>query len=158
MRPIQGDPDAALAAERRRRQVALAAGGGVVLVAVAAAGLALGMRNAARRAVAAAESHLTIGRDGPELERVERGASPEIWFTVVLDRAPTGSRLTLECDWLAPDGTTARHNRWETRRIDRPAWPTHCRQGFDAGSPAGGWTVRMTLDGRELAARRFDVR
>ena len=76
--------------------------------------------------------------------------------------------MSLECDWDSPqqppDGQNpedaqpaARHHRYETRTIDRPDWPTWWRQRFGADAASGRWSVRMSLDGRELAAASFEV-
>jgi hypothetical protein len=88
---------------------------------------------------------------------VDRQARPEIWYRVTLDHAPLGASLSLTCEWVAPDGSVAHRNRYQTRVIDKEPWPTHARHRFGPSSPTGRWTVRLVLDSRVLHSLTFKL-
>lgn len=153
------DPFAELESPRRPLRPWL-----VALLALALAGAAFlwyhfTRKDRARAAVTASSGRLTLDRDdGGDLQSVDRRARPELWYRVKLEGAPVGERLRLRCEWVDPAGKVYHRNNYETRLIDSPDWPTHarCRLGPDA--PAGTWTVRLSLEGRVLHSRTFEVR
>ena len=85
---------------------------------------------------------------------VARTSAPELSFDVVLANPPHAA-VRLSCDWTGPDGNVHFQSRWETKPIDRDAWPTHCRRAFGTGEPAGPWSVAMKEESRVLASRPF---
>lgn len=109
-------------------------------------------------AVTADAGRLTLAEDeGGDLRTVDSRAAPDVYFRVDLRQAPLGERLTLRCEWIAPDGRIAHQNRYTTRQIDKTPWPTHAHYRFGPAAPRGTWTVRLWLDERELCARTFEV-
>jgi hypothetical protein len=109
--------------------------------------------------VSARSGRLTLEQDdGKSLPFVDRQASPEAWYRVILDNAPEGAKLTLTCEWAGPDGQVVHRNRYTTRAIDKAPWPTHARYRFGPKSPLGRWTVQLRLEGRVLHSLTFDVR
>jgi hypothetical protein len=116
-------------------------------------------RASSTSAVTASSGRLTLEKDdGGNITAVSRRERPELWFRVTLAGAPVGSKLTLTCDWVDPTANLAHRNRYKTRAIDRPSWPTHARFRVGPGSPTGTWTVRLSLDGRVLRTTTFEVR
>jgi hypothetical protein len=133
-----------------------------VIVALVAAGYVIyrmASKPPATASVTASSGRLTRDSDdGGHLAAVSRRERPEVWYRVTLAGAPVGAQLDLICDWSDPAGRVAHRNRYRTRVIDRPAWPTHARYRLGPGSPTGTWTVRLGLDGRVLHATSFEVR
>jgi hypothetical protein len=131
----------------------------VLLVAIAGAGgFYLYQREKALETVGAREGRLTLARDdGRSLKKVDRGTKPELWYRVVLTEAPTGRSLSLRCEWIDPQGKVVHRNRYDTKVIDQPDWPTHARYQLAADSPKGEWTVRLLLGNRELHSMTFEV-
>ena len=96
--------------------------------------------------------------DGGSLAAVNRQAKPEVWYRVTLENAPLGSKLTLKCEWFTPSGNLAHLNRYQTPPIDKETWITHDRYRFSPASPAGVWSVKLSLDDREPHSLPFQVR
>ncbi len=109
--------------------------------------------------VTASSGRITPDEDhGGNLSAVSRRGRPELWYRVILADAPIGTKLSLACDWIGPAGEVEHRNRYKTRAIERPTWPTHARLRLGPSSPTGTWTVRLSLDGRVLHATTFEVR
>lgn len=89
---------------------------------------------------------------------VHRRDDAQYEYEVVLTSAPVGSRLTLECQWLDPNGLIFNSNRYETRKITHDEWPTHCRSKILPNAPTGMWTVTMSHEGRRIGQMQFEVR
>jgi len=108
--------------------------------------------------VAGSEVRLTLAQDdGGNLAAVRRQDRPDVTLRVTLVGAPVGEELALACDWTDPSGQAARHNRYRTRAITSTLWPTHCHQLLGPDTAPGTWSVRMSLDDRQLALARFEV-
>lgn len=137
------------------------------LVLLLVAGLVLGgywLINAARNAgggaaqTTAGQARLTLREDdGGHRSTILRDDAPHVYYRVVLAGAPVGRRLALTCDWVDPAGRLVHRNRYETREITRPDWPTHAQYRFGPTSPTGSWTVRLAHGGRRLIATDFVV-
>jgi hypothetical protein len=109
--------------------------------------------------VTASSGRLTLkDDDNGDLAVVDRKKEPELWYRVTLENAPIGSKLALSCDWIDPQGKVVHRNRYETREIDRPVWPTHARYQLTPNAPAGTWTVRLYQADRVLHSKTFEVR
>jgi hypothetical protein len=109
--------------------------------------------------ITASSGRLTFETDGgASLTAVNRQAKPEVLYRVTLENAPLGSKLTLKCEWFTPSGNLAHQNCYQTPRIDKETWTTHDRYRFSPASPAGVWSVKLSLDDRELHSLPFQVR
>jgi hypothetical protein len=109
--------------------------------------------------VSVSESRLAPEKDdGGALSVVDREGHPTVVYHVTLADAPVGSTLPLACSWIDPQGRVAFRNSWETHRITKDRWPTHCRSTFGATSTPGAWTVTMSLLDRTLVTSRFEVK
>ena len=106
----------------------------------------------------ARESHLTrsLERDVP-VTSARRDEPGSVYFVVALADAPVGGRLELQCAWRSPSGKLARENAFETRRITRPDWPTHCKMAISRETEAGRWSVAMLRDQATLATAELRV-
>ena len=101
---------------------------------------------------------LTLARDdGGNLGSVGRSTQPDVYLRVTLRQAPIGAELPLACDWSDPSGKAVRHNRYHTKPITDPVWPTHCHQLFGPDSATGTWTVDLLLQGHRIAQARFEL-
>ena len=108
--------------------------------------------------VSAPPGRMVLGvNDAADLQAVNRAALPEVYYHVVLQQAPLGRGLDIDCLWIDPTGKVAHQNHYTTQPIDKPLWPTHARWQCNAASPLGKWIVRMMLDGRLLSERTFDL-
>ena len=131
----------------------------LVLVAAGYAAYRDGLFSSSTPLVTASSGRLTPYKDhGVHLSAVSRRGRPELWYRVVLADAPIGTKLSLACDWIDPAGEVVHRNRYRTRAIERPTWPTHARLRLGPSSPTGTWTVRLSMDGRVLHATTFEVR
>lgn len=84
-----------------------------------------------------------------------RSTQPELRFEAIIRQPPQGSSLELTCDWLGPSGQLQRQNHWDTKTIDKAAWPAHCRQRFGAADASGAWSVKMKAGEHTLATGSF---
>jgi len=89
------------------------------------------------------------------LEHVSADAGALYYHARLLD-VPLGRHLPMECEWFDPEGTTVRHNRYETRTVDHDPWTTHCRCTLSGAEP-GSWRVLMSVGGRALSETVFTV-
>lgn len=95
--------------------------------------------------------------DGEDHLQIDRSRGRELWYRVMLDPAPVGQIMTLECEWVSPDGTIAHRNQYRTKSIRQSPWETHARWSPNAATVLGTWTVRLSCAGRELHSKRFEV-
>lgn len=144
--------------ERQTRLIALAVG--VAIVAVL--GFFAFNRWSWERSLAqlsSVQDRITLSTDdGGSLAQVDRQSNPELVYRVTLANAPVNRRLSLSCQWQAPNGEVLRENRYETERITTTTWDTRCRYQIGAASPTGTWNVQMRLGDRILSDERFEVR
>jgi hypothetical protein len=133
-------------------------GGGAVLLLIAGFQI-FGGREEKLAQMSASDGRIALEGAGTtvvgELDRRER---PEIYYHVVLHDAPLAGRLELSCEWVDPSGRVARHNRYRTRMIYKPMWPTYCRQRFGPAVPQGSWHVRLLAGQRVLSSSPFVLR
>jgi hypothetical protein len=140
--------------ERRRRTLAVVRT--VALLLGAAAVIVFGNRGTRLARMSTLAARVALGEKSPEaVTEIERAASPEIYYHVVLGGVPLGWTLHLRCEWQDPDGRIALCNQYATRFVYKSMWPTHCRQRFHPTSLAGEWRVRLLLDSRVLSSSTF---
>jgi len=141
----------------RANRVKLALLLGVIL----AAGVAIfGVRGllASRARANVSNIHAVLLVEGnPISGPLSRSARPEVSLETVLAHTPEGDSLDLTCDWRGPGGDLRYQNHWQTKGIDKQAWPTHCRHRFGAADPSGAWSVEMKLNDRTLVTERFSL-
>jgi len=141
----------------REGRLKLAALVAAILLAI---GALAGWRAHARSAAIAriSTSGTVLAVNGAQLANaLSRATQPELSLEVVLARAPTDDSLELSCDWRDPSGQVRYQNHWQTKTIDKPLWPTHCRHRFNAADASGEWSVSMSLAERVLASERFTL-
>ena len=131
----------------------LLAGIVTIVVAVSSAN-----RSAATASLTAVESRFTLEPDNGRLTSVDRRSNAEVWYRVTLSEAPLGSKLTLHCDWIDPEGRIVHENHYETRVIDKKLWPTYARCRIGPEAPLGTWTARLSIEDRVLASSSLEVR
>ncbi|MFP4135288.1 MAG: DUF3859 domain-containing protein [Halothece sp.] len=103
---------------------------------------------------------ITLQQDqGENLDRISPKNNPLVYYRVTLKNAPTGQKLALKCDWIAPNGDIVHQNNYRTNQvIDKPIWETHCKNQFGSASMGGEWEVQMRLSNdREIASETFEV-
>ena len=112
-----------------------------------------------RARLTAPASRITLEQDGgASLSTVERAASPDVWFRVILHDPPIGKDVPLACRWTDPVGTIAHANSWKTKPITHDDWETHCRYRLGPTAQTGLWKVEMSFEGRTLSSASFEVR
>jgi hypothetical protein len=148
----------ARAAQRRRRLWFIGSGVAALLVLVLVVGLFVERRRRAFAVIAAVEPGRVTraSDDGGNLGTVKRDGS-ELYYRVMLERVPINENLSLQCNWINPDGRIVRQNSWETRTTDKAVWATSCRHNLGAVAQPGAWSVEMLLDGRVLSRTNFRV-
>jgi hypothetical protein len=92
-----------------------------------------------------------------EITRVKRQDYPELYYRVTLEKAPIGKSLSLQCDWIDPQGNIAHQNHYETKTIDKQVWSTYCRYQVTNNTISGNWEVRLYLGDRLLSSNKFIV-
>ena len=133
--------------------------GAFILVIGAAAAIVFVNRDRRLSEMSALTARVALGEQSPEaLTEIDRAASPDIYYHVVLGRTPLGWPLQLRCEWQDPTGRTALYNQYRTRIVYASMWPTHCRQHFQPTMLAGEWHVRLLLENRELSSSAFIVK
>ncbi|MEG4320690.1 MULTISPECIES: DUF3859 domain-containing protein [unclassified Microcoleus] len=100
----------------------------------------------------------SVKDDGDNLTVISRPNNPEIFYRVTLKDAPLGKRLSLSCDWIDPSGQVVKHNRYQTREIDKSIWNTHCRYKIGTAAAPGNWQVKMFLENRAIGSTSFEVK
>ena len=104
---------------------------------------------------------ITFPQDqGENLNIISRENNSLVYYRVTLKNAPTGQKLALECDWIAPNGEIVHQNNYRTNQvIDKSVWNTHCKKQFGSASFLGEWEVKMRLgNDREIANETFQVK
>lgn len=92
--------------------------------------------------------------DGGNLTTISRSDAGELYYRVTLNNAPVGQKLSLSCNWIAPNGEIVHQNNYQTKRINTPVWNTYCRHTIGSNSPSGIWKVQAFLgDPKDLAQR-----
>lgn len=148
----------ARAAERRRRFLLVGSGVAALLVLILIVGLYIQRRNRAFADVVAVEpGRITrVNDDGGSMGAVSRDGG-ELVYRVTLGRVPVAENLSLQCNWVNPEGRVVKQNSWETRTTDKAVWATSCRHTLGAAAQPGAWSVEMLLDGRVVSRTDFKV-
>ncbi|XGV99660.1 MAG: DUF3859 domain-containing protein [Leptolyngbya sp. BL-A-14] len=148
--------DALLVQQRRQRWMI---GGAIASLIIVVAGVALFMQQQqqALGRVSAQKGCVALAQDSCSEGSLSRQTNPVLFYNVTLKDAPVGKKLSLTCDWIAPDGQVVKQNRYETRQIDTPIWNTHCKLPVTSNAPTGTWHVQLVLDDRPLSKTPFDV-
>ena len=108
--------------------------------------------------VKATSGRITAAKDdGEDHPRVNRRKPEELWFRVMLDPAPIGNVMPIECEWIGPDQKVAHRNRYQTQRISQSPWETHARFAMARTTATGRWTARMMCQGNVLHSKEFEV-
>ncbi|MGA1262636.1 MAG: DUF3859 domain-containing protein [Prochlorothrix sp.] len=151
--------DQVAAQRRHQRRSLLLIGMGLSLV-VAIVGAIGWQRVQGVQRVVAVQDVLQVGAVAlaPESGPIDLASNPELRYEVVLDPAPQGRKLSLGCDWIAPNGQILHQNRYETKVINKPVWPTSCRYSPGTRAMTGVWTVEMHLGDRVLESAQFEVK
>jgi hypothetical protein len=146
-----------LAREQRRKKLMIAGGALAVLILIAAFFWWSAQRNATFARINADTGRITRTADnGGNLSTVTRNGE-DVVYHVTLHDAPPGERLSLSCNWIAPNGQVFKQNQWQTREIDQPVWPTSCKCQIGAAAEKGTWKVEMKLGDRVLSSTAFQV-
>lgn len=95
--------------------------------------------------------------NGSNLTTIARQANSEVFYRTLKD-APVGRKLSLSCDWIAPNDQVVHQNRYQTREIDKLLWNTYCRYKIFTTAPTGNWKVKMFLAGRPISDASFEVK
>jgi hypothetical protein len=133
--------------------------GAFVLVVAVAAALVFVNRDRRLTEMSVLAARVAAGERTPEaLTEIDRTASPDIYYHVVLGHTPLGWPLQLRCEWEDPTGRTAFYNQYRTRVVYASMWPTHCRQHFQPSTLQGEWHVRLLLEDRVLSSSAFVVK
>lgn len=149
--------DADLHQQRRRRRRVTSLIFAVAFIGAAAVYHILDQRAKLSR-VRVQSSRITSEPDAGAIKVVSLQSLPELVFRVTLAEAPVGRRVPLSCDWVAPTGEIVKQNRYETRVVTTPIWPSYCRLKFNSSLPSGSWSVRMRQGERVISEQHFDVR
>ncbi|MEQ9236138.1 DUF3859 domain-containing protein [Coleofasciculus sp. E2-BRE-01] len=146
----------ALAVQQKRNRW-IGIGVGVAIVgAIAASTVFIVNRQRAIAAVSVSQSCITPNQQ--TCEPISDFNRQEIVYRVTLQDAPVGQKLSLQCDWINPNGQIVHQNRYQTSKIDREVWSTYCRHTLGSTATMGDWQVRMRLGDRALDQKSFTVK
>ncbi|NEO31693.1 MAG: DUF3859 domain-containing protein [Symploca sp. SIO3C6] len=116
-------------------------------------------RQQALARVSVSQSSITLAQDPLNpLRVVESNLKPEVYYRVTLQEVPFGRKLSLKCSWIDPNGQIVHQNHYQTRRINKEVWSTHCRYQFSSTVAAGNWQVQMFLGDRVLSSTSLKVK
>ena len=133
--------------------------GAWVLILAGAAAIVFVNRDRRLTEMSVLSARVATGEQTPEaLTEIDRAASPDIYYHVVLGHTPLGWPLQLRCEWQDPTGRTAFYNQYRTRLVYASMWPTHCRQHIQPTTLPGEWHVRLLLEDRVLSSSAFVVK
>lgn len=145
---------------RERRQKAFKLNSTVVAIAAVAIGIAYGYINATQvhqyDKISASDARITISADSAEaLASVKPGGT--IFVHTVLHNVPVHKQLPLHAKWFTPDGNLFHENDWQTRDTTSSTWDTHAKVVIPDGAPSGKWMVQISVAGREVISKIFNV-
>jgi hypothetical protein len=152
---IQLQRKEALVVEEKRNRWIVGVSVGAVAVVLAGSFFFLQtqQQNNARVTVQGARFTLTQDRN-EKLSTISR-SSGEISYRVTLADAPLGQKLSLSCNWIAPNGQTVHQNRFQTKEVTTSIWNTACRYSPGQGGVLGAWEVQAFLGDRLLSKSTF---
>jgi hypothetical protein len=148
----------ALTNQRRRHQrIALA----LALSIVGAISIFWTIRHTQQQAIAqvtAVQERISLQENGgASVSQISRQTNPRVYYNVTLQNAPVGRQLSLQCDWIAPNGQTLHQSNYQTRPITTSVWNTYCFYDLSSNALPGNWEVRMLLRGHVLDTQTFRV-
>jgi hypothetical protein len=107
----------------------------------------------------ASQDRITLAEDdGGNLTTIDRQSNPEVVYRVRISNAPVGDRLSLSCNWIAPEGEVVHQNRYQTQTVTTPVWNTVCRYPINSADPVGQWRVQIEQNGRVFEQAELDVK
>jgi hypothetical protein len=107
----------------------------------------------------ASQDRITLAEDdGGNLTTINRQSNPEVVYRVRISNAPVGDRLSLSCNWIAPEGEVVHQNRYQTQTVTTPVWNTVCRYPINSADPVGQWQVQIEQNGRVFEQAELDVK
>lgn len=149
----------ALEVQKKRNRAIMAGVAAVFLMAIGSTIFFMQQNQQALSRVVGERDRITFAQDdGGNLTTISRQNRQELFYRVTLKDAPIDQKLTLACNWIDPNGEIAKQNRYQTQKIDRPVWDTHCRYTIGNAAPTGNWQVKMFLDRREISHANFQVK
>jgi hypothetical protein len=98
-----------------------------------------------------------LNNTGAKITSINKQDNPRLFYHVTLKDAPIGQQLSLQCDWIDPNGKTVKQNRYQTKEVRTSIWGTHCQYQLGSGDATGKWNVKMLLDGKQLSDESFTV-
>lgn len=143
-------------AQRKRRRILIAVIAAVLAV-ILFVSISAWRHSAALGRITAGQARVTRATDdGGDLQSVARNGE-DVFYRVILRDAPEGESLRLTVNWIDPAGNIFHQNRYETKVIDKTAWPTFAKCRIGEAAPRGRWKVELLLDDRVLSATSFEV-
>lgn len=143
-------------AQRKKRRIIIAVITAVMAV-ILLVSVSMWRHSAAMSRISAGQARITRSTDdGGSLQSVTRDGQ-EVFYRVMIKDAPAGESLTLTANWIDPNGNLFDQKRYETKAIDKAAWPTFARCLIGQAAPKGTWKVELLLGDRVLSATTFEV-
>ncbi|GEM_PF-298611 len=128
-----------------------------VMAVILLVSISMWRHSAAMSRITAGQARITRATDdGGSLQTVTRDGQ-EVFYRVIIRDAPVGESLTLTANWIDPNGNLFRQNRFETKTIDKSAWPTFARLQLGQAALKGTWKVELLVGDRLLSATSFEV-
>jgi hypothetical protein len=156
---IQVQRRQALERQERQNRWLFGAAAAIIIAAIGGTLVMMQQQQQKRDRVVAQQDRITLTQDdGGDRRVISRRANTDIYYRVTLKDAPVGEKLALACNWIDPSNQVVRQNRYETKEITTPVWPTHCRYEMGAAAAPGTWKVRMLLGDRQIGEATFDVK
>jgi hypothetical protein len=143
-------------AQRKRRRIIIAVIAAVMAV-ILFVSISAWRHAAALGRITAGQARITRSTDdGGNLQSVARDGQ-DVFYRAILRDAPEGESLRLTVNWIDPAGNIFHQNRYETKVIDKTAWPTFAKCRLGEAAARGIWKVELLLDDRVLSATSFEV-
>jgi hypothetical protein len=149
----------ALAVQQKRRRWIIGSAVGAIALIIAGITFFSQQHNQILSQVGVQQDRITLLQDnGGSLTSFTRQTNAELFYRVTLKDAPVGQKLSLSCNWIAPNQQIVHQNRYQTKEVTTPIWNTFCRHQLGGTSPVGNWKVQILLENRLLDEQTFDVR
>jgi hypothetical protein len=143
--------------QRHQSQIRWTIGAGAAIL-IGAIGINFFMQQQTVDRVGVQQAQISLAADVNDGRAIDRAAQPTVYYRVTLKDAPVGEKLALSCDWIDPSNQVVHQNRYETKNITTPVWPTQCRHAIGASAPTGQWQVRMSIGQRSIGNTTFEVK
>jgi hypothetical protein len=149
----------ALAVQQKRRRWIIGSAVGAIALAIAGIAFFFQQQHQILSQVGVQQDRITLVRDnGESLTSFTRQSKPELFYRVTLKDAPLGQKLSISCNWIAPNQQIVHQNRYQTKEVTTPIWNTFCHHQLGSTSPVGNWKVQILLKNHPLGEETFDVR